>query len=283
MILVGCVILTSTPALAAQAMRSVKRTCPKGVAIAFALGFYKVTEDAPAELPDVDLAMHFGRVGEGALEEPFSFSGFNNEVARALMDQHSGRGRDIDCQLDYLLFLNDDVMAPDGSNWLTSMIRAHKEARASEVGLKLIYPEGRVAPGKIQHCGHYRGHSGTGAHRGLYADKDAPQFSCPDWVETWAVTGACVLVTPADFELVGGFDVGYRTLWQDVDLSLALRQATDRPVVCVQDEWIYHFEGATQGGRFDEEPWWIMRPDVQQDRDRFLEKWPPWKDGERCE
>jgi len=275
MILVGCVILTSTPALAAQAMRSVKRTCPKGVGIAFALGLYNVKEDAPAELPDVDLAMHFR-------EEPFSFSRFNNLVARALMLQYSVTEDPSTTQLDYLLFLNDDVSAPDGSHWLTSMIRAHGEAHASEVGLKLIYPADRVMPGKIQHCGHYRGHSGTGTHRGLYADKDAPQFSSPDWVETWAVTGACVLVTPADFELVGGFDVGYETLWQDVDLSLALCEATGRPVVCVQDEWIYHFEGATQGGRFDEEPWWLTRPDVQKDRDRFLEKWPPWKDGERC-
>lgn len=278
MILVGCVILTSTPALAAQAMRSVIRTRPEGVAIGFALGLYNVKDDAPAELPDVDLAMHFGRHPAGTVPEPFSFSRFNNEVASELCKRYvGGEGP------DFLLFLNDDVMAPDGSHWLTSMIRAHGEAHASEVGLKLVYPEDRVSPGKIQHCGHYRGHSGTGAHRGLYADKDSPAFSSPDWVETWAVTGACVLVTPADFELVGGFDVGYRTLWQDVDLSLALRQATGRPVVCVQDEWIYHFEGATQGGRFDEEPWWLARPDVREDRDRFLEKWPPWKDGERCE
>jgi len=265
-------MLTSTPALAAQAMRSVKRTCPEGVAIAFALGLYKVDPTATDDFPDVDVVRFFD-------DQAFSFAGFNNELARILTQRYGANHSN----LDYLLFLNDDVKAPDESNWLTSMIRAHGEAHASEVGLKLIYPEDRVAPGKIQHCGHHRGHSGTGTHRGLYADKDSPAFSSPDWVETWAVTGACVLVTPADFELVGGFDVGYRTLWQDVDLSLTLRHTTGRPVVCVQDEWIYHFEGATQGGRFDEEPWWITRPDVQEDRDRFLEKWPPWKDGERCE
>lgn len=271
MMTVGCVILTSTPALAADAIRSVKLTCPPDVAIAFGLGLYKVDPASTEVLPNVDLAVHFN-------EEPFSFAEFNNYVARRLMDQYSGHGRGIDCQLDYLLFLNDDVVAVEGSDWLHSMISAHIEAGASEVGIKLVYPEDRVAPGKIQHCGHYRGYSGTGTHRGLYADRDAPQYSAPAWVPTWAVTGACVLVTPADFELVGGFDTGYETLWQDVDLSLALRQATDRPVVVVQDEWLWHFEGATQGGRFEDEPWWIARPDVRKDRDRFLGKWPQWKD-----
>lgn len=272
MILIGCVMLTSTPALAAQAIRSVKRTCPDGVVLAFGIGLYKVSLVDCEEFPDVDIIHGFD-------EEPFSFGRFNNEVARSLIRRYATNH----AELDFLLFLNDDIAAPDGSKWLASMISAHAGARASEVGLKLVYPEDRVTPGKIQHCGHYRGHNGTGTHRGLYADKDAPQYTRPAWVETWAVTGACVLVTPADFAIVGGFDVAYRTLWQDVDLSLSLRRATGRPVICVQDEWIYHFEGATQGGRFDDEPWWITRPDVREDRERFLEKWPPWKDGERCE
>jgi len=265
--IIGVVMLTSTPALAAQAIRSVKLTTPPGVTLAWGLGLYKVALSETDGLPDVDLAIHFD-------EPEFSFSRFNNIMAAKLCARYVSAGG-----LDFLLFINDDIAARPDSNWLGAMILAHTWAGASEVGIKLVYPEDRVAPGKIQHCGHYRGHGGTGTHRGLYADPDAPQFSKPAWVPTWAVTGAVVLVTPADFWKVGGFDEGYRTLWQDVDLSLALRRTTGRPVVCVQDEWLYHFEGATQGGRFDEEPWWLTRPDVQEDRDRFIKKWPPSEDG----
>lgn len=271
---VGCVMLTSTPALAAQAIRSVKRTCPAGVAIAWGLGLYNVSEEAPAELPDVDLAAHFGG------EQPFSFSQFNNQLARKLMEQYSGRGRMIDCQLDYLLFLNDDVHARDGSRWLERMIGAHKEANASQVGIKLVYPPGTKMEGRIQHAGVHRGASSTGTHRGLYADPDAPPFTEPGFIETWAVTGACILVTPEHFMRVGGFDTSYHALWQDIDLSLSLRAAIGRPVICVQDEWLYHFEGATQGGRFESESWQVATtPDLGVDRDHFLERWPPWRDA----
>jgi len=213
--------------------------------------------------------------------EHFSFSILNNLIARELESRirHEGSLRDPDVRaLDHFLFLNDDVHAPPGSGFLHSMIRAHQEAEASEVGLKLVYPSSAKMAGRIQHAGHHRGAGGTGVHRGLYADPEAKAFSSPPWVQTWAVTGACVLVTPSDFWKVGGFDENYMTLWQDVDLSLALREATGRPVVCAQDSWIWHFEGATQGGRFDDHPWTEGRPDVSLDKDRFLKKWPPGRD-----
>ena len=269
---IGVVMLTSTPSLAAQALRSLRLAAgPTNVAV-IGLGLWEVDLDdftsAPWTIEDVDALEAFT---VGARFKAFNFSKLNNLLARSL-EEKAG-------PLDFLLFLNDDTHTPDGSLWLSRMVEAHREANASAVGLKLVYPDGTPHAGTIQHAGHNRGPEGTGVHRGLFGDPNAPPFTTPAWIETWAVTGACVLVRPADFWKVGGFDEAYSTVWQDVDLSLSLRQETGRPVICVQDEWIYHFEGATQGGRFDEHPWWEASPNVGPDRDRFLERWPPWKDA----
>lgn len=267
-------MLTSTPALAAQALAGVRQAAgPNNVAV-IGLGLWNVDLDAftsaPWTIEDVDALEAF--TSDTPRTPEFNFSRLNNLLARKL-DDAAG-------PLDHYLFLNDDTHAPDGSLWLQRMIEAHREANASVTGLKLVYPDGTPHAGRIQHAGHNRGPEGAGVHRGLFGDPNAPAFTTPPWIETWAVTGACLLVRPADFWKVGGFDEGYRTLWQDVDLSLALREQTGRPVICVQDEWLYHFEGATQGGRFDEHPWWQSSPDIGPDRDRFLSRWPAWKDGE---
>lgn len=290
MILVDIIMLTSTPALARQALDSFKLSAPRDdvlraidpvtgndgnmVALGFGLGLWNVAIDVwydewEARFADVDLVAPFA---EGGAFERFSFSRLNNHVAREV-EAHTGPP-------DFFLFVNDDVCARPHSRWIEAMINAHYVAGASQVGIKLVYPPGTKMAGRIQHAGHYRGADGTGVHRGLYADPGAPAFCEPPFVETWAVTGACFLVRPKDFWIVGGFDNAYRTLWQDVELSLSLRHATGRPVVCVQDEWLWHFEGATQGTRFDDEPWWLAAtPDVGADRERFLERWPPWKDA----
>ncbi|MBN2564191.1 MAG: glycosyltransferase family 2 protein [Candidatus Eisenbacteria bacterium] len=294
--LVGCVMLSSNPMLARQAIDSVRATVDEAadphVAVMFGLGLWNVPiGDWYREgwFGDVEYLrpINFGDEDSrtGRIFRQFSFSAMNNRMAAGISTEAE---RVLGTHLDYYLFLNDDVHAPEGMQFVSAMVRAHEEADASVVGLKLVYPP-NVNPqlgGRIQHAGHYRGHCGTGTHRGLYADPNAREFSEPPWVETWAVTGACVLVTPDHFWMprdnkrVYGFDEQYETLWQDVDLSLGLRKVTGKPVVVVQDHWIYHYEGATQGGRFDEEPWWQTRPDVSRDRERFIQKWPPWRDGE---
>lgn len=279
---IGIVMLTSTPHLARQALDSVLACCPDDVCLTIGLGLWEVRADAilPRFFGGLDLVMPFASTvwphdSDNFLER-FSFSIMNNRVAAELTELPGFRG-----ELDFLLFLNDDVHAPPDSDFLHSMIRAHLEAGASEVGLKLVYPPDTEMAGRIQHAGHHRGADGTGVHRGLYADPSAPAFTKPAWVQTWAVTGACVLVAPSDFWGVDGFDEDYGTLWQDVDLSMALRHATERPVVCVQDSWIWHFEGATQGGRFEDVPPRTSgAPSIEHDRDRFLNKWPASRDVE---
>ena len=274
MIRVGVAMLTSTPALAAQACQSVLDCCPDAVDLRFALNLWEVEGGRAFEFPFPASVGYFGRGDQvyegGPVLDRFNFSILNNVLAREF-DRDERRP-------DFFLFLNDDTCAPAGSGFLGAMIRA-AAAGASEVGLKLVYPPGATMGDRIQHAGVYRGPSGTGAHRGLYADPAARAYSKPSTVPVWAVTGACVLVRPEDFWKVGGFDEGYAKIWQDIDLSLKLRERTGRPVVCVQDEWIYHFEGATQGGRFDDRVWWETQPDTEADMARFMKRWPPWRDN----
>jgi GT2 family glycosyltransferase len=116
---------------------------------------------------------------------------------------------------DHLLFLNDDteIITPD---WLECMLEYSQQPGIGAVGVKLLFPDGR-----IQHvgvvlldgdpCHPYYANGGTemGYWAGNYLTRN-----------TSAVTGAC-LMTPADlFHELGGFDEGFPLNYNDVDYCL---------------------------------------------------------------
>lgn len=165
--------------------------------------------EATRRLYSVPFKTVFGGANRG-------FSGANNlgaEYARA----------------EYLLFLNSDVF-PSQPGWLKTMKQVH-EAN-SDIGI--VAPRLLFADGSIQHAGisfEYRSDLNIWINHhpqmGLSPEFDRNK----DIAELPAVTGACMLMSKADFEKVEGWDTGYLIGdFEDSDLCLKMRKIGKKSV-----------------------------------------------------
>jgi GT2 family glycosyltransferase len=141
-----------------------------------------------------------------------------------------------DCEAEHLLFLNNDVFLDRST--LVRMLQHGTVEGVGVTGSWLYFPDGRV-----QHCGVVFGDGEIGPyhlHRGQFMEPRS-QF------ETFqAVTGACLMVSRALFNRIGGFDESYSFGLEDIDLCLRVRQAGQR-VICVDAGRPMHFESFTPG------------------------------------
>ena len=143
-----------------------------------------------------------------------------------------------------LLFLNNDTEPQPG--WLAAL-RAYAERHpaTAAIGAKLLYPTGDV-----QHAGVVIGQDGY--PHNLYAGLPAEHPAVNRSRRLQAVTGACILVDRAAFELAGGFDVGFLNSLEDVDLCLRLGEAGGEVHYC-HEAVVTHMESVSRGrlGRFE--------------------------------
>lgn len=164
----------------------------------------------------------------------FNYARINNEAIRAAADG------------EYLILLNNDVeaIAPD---WVEQMLYYAEQPDAGAVGALLLYPNG-----KVQHAGVCLGFRGTADHimRNFDPDTDgyAGSLSCAH--EVSAVTAACLMVKRSLYDSVGGLNELYRTLYQDVDFCLRLREAGYRNIF-VPAARLYHHESYTRKTDYD--------------------------------
>ena len=155
-----------------------------------------------------------------------SFSSINNELARHAAGQ-------------YLLFLNNDTEPQPF--WLYSMMsKLQTQSDVGVVGSRLLYPDG-----SLQHCGIVFVPQGPGnIGRGMLS-AFAPGFERVDrYVQ--AVTGACLLISKADFDAVGGFGEEYWWCYEDVDLCLKVKQQLDKRTLYSATSIVIHKESSTQ-------------------------------------
>ncbi len=161
---------------------------------------------------------------------PFNFSGLTNAGVAA-----SGG--------ELLLLLNNDIemIAP---GWLSAMVDEAVRPGVGAVGTRLLYPDGR-----IQHAGVVVGLGGEAGHP--YRGRPA---GTPDRMgrpavphEVSAVTGACLLVSRAAYDAVGGLDEArFPVSFNDIDLCLKLRRHGLRNIQ-VPHAVLYHHESASRG------------------------------------
>ncbi|MFT7601321.1 MAG: GT2 family glycosyltransferase [Acidimicrobiales bacterium] len=182
---------------------------------------------APDELGHRLVELGQGRVRIVRDTEPFSFSGANNMAVG-----HADG--------DLLLFLNDDteVITPD---WLERMVLLLEIDDIGAVGCRLEYHDGT-----IQHAGVVGRHGGPG-HRsmGLHGDDSGSFQSLHMAINTLAATGACLGVSRAKFEAVGGFSLAFPMNFNDVDLCLKLVAQGWRTAVDNRTRLV-HFESSTR-------------------------------------
>jgi len=170
------------------------------------------------------------RVTVVSYDAPFNFSKINNFGAR-----HAAG--------DALLLLNDDVevVTPD---WLDEMVSRLYQPGIGVVGAKLMYPDGR-----IQHAGVILGIGGVAGHSHKYYPRQHSGYFgrlvLPQTVA--AVTGACLLVKKADYDLIGGLDeINLPIAFNDVDFCLRLGERNLRTVWTPFAE-LLHYESLSRG------------------------------------
>jgi GT2 family glycosyltransferase len=111
------------------------------------------------------------------------------------------------------------------------------------VGAKLYYPDG-----SIQHAGLILGIGGVAGHGHKHFKRN--EYGYVNRLQlvqnVTAVSAACLMVSKAAFDEVGGFDEGYAVAFNDVDFCMKLREAGYLNVFTPFAE-LYHHESKSRG------------------------------------
>lgn len=182
---------------------------------------------------------------------PFNYSALNNFAAQ------EARG-------ELLLFLNNDVsvISPD---WLEQMAMHAMRPEIGQVGAKLYYPSDLIQHGGIiLKIGPVAGHSHR--HLSRYDVGSFARMMIPHNVS--GVTAACAMMRADLFREVGGFDEQFVVAYNDVDLSLKIREK-GYFIVWTPFAELYHYESQTRG--YEDTPEQIERS--RKEQKKWLAKW----------
>jgi len=176
-----------------------------------------------------DLPRHHSRCRVIRWPGVFNFSAINN------FGRKEAKG-------EYLLLLNNDMQVIN-RGWLTELVRQSTQPGIGAVGALLYYPDDTV-----QHAGIIVGLGGFAGHSHKYARRGGSgyMFRQATVNNLSAVTGACLMVPVAVFDLVGGLDEQFAVAYNDVDFCLRIRQAGYR-IVFTPYTQLYHFESKSRG------------------------------------
>ncbi len=186
--------------------------------------------------------------------QPFNYSRLNNDAAKLAKGS-------------YLAFLNNDleVINPE---WLSEMVPLAIRKGTGAVGARLLYPNGLLQhAGVIVGIGGVAGHSNKGRLR-----EDPGYFNRAILTQNLtAVTAACVVMSRAVFEEVGGFDDKDLTVaFNDVDLCLKIRSKGYK-ITYVPYAELYHFESASRGYETTPEKFRRFEQEVENMKRRWRE------------
>lgn len=184
------------------------------------------TGDNPSELQRIDQSL----IGfeHHTIQRPYHFSKNANELATMY-------------ESDYTVFLNDDVEFVM-ENTLEYMLEYAEDHDYGIVGLKLLYPDG-----KIQHYGQAVLVDGEANFKGIthYGWRCIGDVTDQD-IPTQGVTAACCMLRRDDFDKIGGFNENYNRAFQDVELCWRIR-LLGYLSVCVGWRYALHYESLTRG------------------------------------
>ena len=167
---------------------------------------------------------------------------------------------------EYLLLLNNDteVINPD---WMEELLMYAMRKDVGVVGAKLYYPDKT-----IQHAGIV---IGLGAHRTAgHTHYRIPEANVGYMgrlcyaQDVTAVTGACMMVSKALYEELGGLDESFTVALNDVDFCLRVREEGLLNIFTPFAE-LYDYESKSRGSDKKDER--ALR--YQQESDRFRVKW----------
>ena len=166
---------------------------------------------------------------------------------------------------DMLLFLNDDIEAPE-PGWLDAMREHAARLDVGVVGAKLLYPNGQVQ------------HAGMGFLEGDLFPRHLHRFVSPSShgyaglmdvvTEVPVTTGACLMIRRTIYDAIGGFDESMQVLFSDVDLCLRAICAGYINIYTPYSR-LFHIEGVSRHG---------SPMQYNRDANLFRKKWAEWLD-----
>lgn len=121
----------------------------------------------------------------------------------------------------FLLLLNNDIEVTE-PQWLSEMLRHGLRPDVGAVGARLLFPDE-----KVQHAGVIVGMGPIADHPFIGSLKNQPSYMMrAQLTQNYsAVTAACMLVSKALYESVGGMDeVDLKVLYNDIDFCLRIRE-----------------------------------------------------------
>ena len=145
---------------------------------------------------------------------------------------------------EYVILLNNDTQVIT-VNWIEELLMYAQRKDVGAVGGKLYFPDR-----KIQHAGVV---IGLGAHRTAGHSHYGQAGMNLGYMgrlcyaqDVSAVTGACLMISRAKYDEVGGFDEGFAVSLNDVDFCLRLREKGYLNVFTPFAE-LYHYESLSRG------------------------------------
>ena len=168
---------------------------------------------------------------------------------------------------EQLLFLNNDieVITPE---WLEEMLMFTQREDVAACGIKLLYPDDRV-----QHGGIAMGICGCAANICPLFPREHEGYMSRLMVASnmSACTAACLMVTAAAFDEVGGFEETLAVSFNDVDLCLKLREKGYLIVFNPVAE-CYHHESISRG--YDNKG--AKKARMEREKQLLRERWPAY-------
>ena len=165
----------------------------------------------------------------------------------------------------YVLLLNNDMKVIT-REWMEELLMYAQRPDVAAVGAKLYY-----ADNTIQHAGIVIGLGAPRASGHTHYKDDKMHLGYMGRLcyaqDVTAVTGACLLVSRAQYDEVGGLDETFSVAFNDVDFCLKLRHAGYLNVFTPFAE-LYHYESKTRGMEEGEK---MKR--FQHEVDLFRTKW----------
>ncbi len=145
---------------------------------------------------------------------------------------------------EYIIFLNNDTQVIT-VNWMEELLMYAQRKDVGAVGGKLYFPDRKIQhAGVVLKLGAHRtaGHSHYG-QEGMNLGYMGRLCYAQD---VSAVTGACMMVSRAKYDEVGGYDESFEVSLNDVDFCLKLREKGYLNVFTPFAE-LYHYESLSRG------------------------------------
>lgn len=169
---------------------------------------------------------------------------------------------------EYILLLNNDteVMTHE---WIELLLGPCQRADVGIVGAQLLYPDSA-----IQHAGVAAADSGP-AHQYMQLASTYPGNMQETMLtrDLAAVTGACMIVSRADYDAVGGYDEGLAVNYNDVDFCMRMLAHGKRVVYCPEAR-LHHYESVSRGFATTT----AKQLAFLRERGQFMARWPQMYD-----